>query len=140
MQLSLATVTASLFCLVALILGRLLGTQTGEYGINYPHACMAVLISNKQNSPRALWLAHSAVLCLLPRYHLLRQTSEPLRLPNPQQFSLQSIIFYQSICMMIRNLQLMRSFEPSDAKVGWPAPQLSQLFCEPTSACIGVQA
>jgi hypothetical protein len=55
-QLSLATVTASLSAvlmllyLVLVLLGtyctRVLGTQTGEYDINHPHACMAVLISD----------------------------------------------------------------------------------------------
>jgi hypothetical protein len=39
-------VTASLCCLVALILGCVLGTQTGEYDINNLHACMAVSISD----------------------------------------------------------------------------------------------
>jgi hypothetical protein len=41
-QLPLATVAASLCCLVALILGRVLGTQTGECDIHDPHACMTV--------------------------------------------------------------------------------------------------
>jgi hypothetical protein len=41
-------VTASHYCLVALILGYVLGTQTGEYDINYLHACMAVLISDME--------------------------------------------------------------------------------------------
>jgi hypothetical protein len=39
-QLSLATVRASLCCLVALILGGVLGTQTREYDINYPHGSL----------------------------------------------------------------------------------------------------
>jgi hypothetical protein len=44
---TLPTVTASavLSCLVALILD-VLGTQTVKYDINYPHACMALLISD----------------------------------------------------------------------------------------------
>jgi hypothetical protein len=49
-QLSSATVTASLCCLVTLVFGHELGMLTGELEIHCPHACMAVLISNIMNT------------------------------------------------------------------------------------------
>jgi hypothetical protein len=63
-QLPVATVTASFCCLVALVIGRVRSTQTGEYDINFPYAsaCMAVSISD---IPHERLLAPCATLPLV---------------------------------------------------------------------------